>query len=490
MTGIQSRGRGRITTNKINQQKTQNNVVVSQSGQSNIKYQPRPASGQLDQSTQNQIQPTTSNIEQAKIVKRAKTRPKLINKPKQINTQGLTPLGKFGLGMYNTGSDYANILNTGYEDKSVLNQAIGHAFEGNWDKAGQVIQNNPYRFAGNLAVEVASNLIPLGAIAKAAKVAKYTNKALNTAKKAIPKKKIDGEQTETLYKIVDASTGKSFWYSKVPRSFYHDKVASGMSKGIGGELYGSVPQIRAVEVPKSVYKQFRVSNIIKTGKVESTLKNLKGQTITRKTTFKETPRMEVDRLRSLGKTTADEGQTKINRIGEHRASEFLTKHTPENSPNMPEIVMSVKNVGMKEKIGARLRIESFDPSNEWALKHRWQKAEKVVATAGQKESRIKRLFDSTLSKDKYQNDIAQIYKSKGYKKTINDRPGQTFDEGITPLAFSRANEQMKLINTVPTVMLSFIPITASTVSKAKAAVKGTGRRFNQDQSLGGYGQFL
>ena len=53
--GIQSRGRGRITTNKINQQKTQNNVVVSQSGQSNIKYQPRPVSGQLDQSTQNKI---------------------------------------------------------------------------------------------------------------------------------------------------------------------------------------------------------------------------------------------------------------------------------------------------------------------------------------------------------------------------------------------------------------------------------------------------
>ncbi len=493
MAGIQTRGRGRITTNKIEQAKTQNKVVVSQSGQSTIKYKPIPASGQLDQSTQNQIQPTTSNIEQARIVKRAKTRPKLINKPKQINTQGLTPLGKFGLGIYNTGSDYANILNTGYEDKSILNQAIGHAFEGKWDKAGQVIQNNPYRFAGNLAVEVASNLIPLGAIAKAAKVAKYTNKALNTAKKVIPKKKIDSEQTETLYKIVDASTGKSFWYSKVPHSFYHDKVASGMSKGIGGELYGSIPQIRAVDVPKSVYNQFRVSNIIKTGKVEHTLsiKTKSGlKSVTRKTTFADTPRSYIEEARSLGKTAVDEGQTKLNKIGEHRASEFLTKHTPENSPNMPEIIMNTKNVGMGEKIGARLKIESFDPSHEWALKHRWQKAEKVVATAGQKESRIKRLFDSTLSKDKYQNEIVKIYKSKGYKKTINDSPGQKFDEGTTPLAFSRANEQMKLINTVPTVMLSFVPITASTVSKAKAAVKGTGRRFNQDQSFGGYGEFL
>lgn len=184
MTGIQTRGRGRITTNKIEQTKTQNKVVVSQSGQSTIKYEPRPASGQLDQSTQNQIQPTASNIEQIKIVRKARTRPKLIKKPKPTNTQGLTPLGKFGLGMYNTGSDYANILNTGYEDKSVLNQAIGHAFEGKWDKAGQVIQNNPYRFAGNLAVEVGSALIPVGAVLKAAKAGKIVKNITRKSWKA------------------------------------------------------------------------------------------------------------------------------------------------------------------------------------------------------------------------------------------------------------------------------------------------------------------
>jgi hypothetical protein len=183
MTGIQTRGRGRTTTNKIEQTKTQNKVALAQP-QSTTQYQPRPASGQLDQSTQNQLQPTTSNIEQAKIVRRAKTKPKLINKPKQINTQGLTPLGKFGLGIYNTGSDYANILNTDYEDKSILNQAIGHAFEGKWDKAGQVIQNNPYRFAGNLAVEVGSALIPVGAVLKAAKAGKIVKNITRKSWKA------------------------------------------------------------------------------------------------------------------------------------------------------------------------------------------------------------------------------------------------------------------------------------------------------------------
>ena len=92
--GIQSRGRGRITTNKINQQKTQNNVVVSQSGQSNIKYQPRPVSGQLDQSTQNKIQSTASNIEQAVRAKKVKH----MVKPRTSDN----PASKIMLGMSNT----------------------------------------------------------------------------------------------------------------------------------------------------------------------------------------------------------------------------------------------------------------------------------------------------------------------------------------------------------------------------------------------------
>jgi len=67
MPGIQTRGRNRITTNKIEQDK-----VVATQPQNTIEYQPRPASGKLDQSTQNQIQPTDSNIEQAVTVVKAK----------------------------------------------------------------------------------------------------------------------------------------------------------------------------------------------------------------------------------------------------------------------------------------------------------------------------------------------------------------------------------------------------------------------------------
>lgn len=454
MAGIQTRGRGRTTTNKIEQIKTQNKVVVSQSGQSTIKYKPIPASGQLDQSTQNQIQPTASNIEQSQIVKKAKTRRVVVSqsgksiikyKPKQINTQGLTPLGKFGLGMYNTGSDYANILNTDYEDKSVLNQAIGHALEGKWDKAGQVIQNNPYRFAGNLAVEAGSALIPVGAVLKVAKVAKVTNKVLNTVKKAVPKKTIDGEKIRTLYRVVGEDADKSMWFSKVPKDFYHDKVYGGVSKNMDGKFYPTTgqAQIRSVDVPESVYKQFRVANFMKTD-------------------------MEP-----------------------HKLSEFMVKHTPENSPSLPKEIIKQKNAELDESIGVRLKsVGAYSPDNEWVLKHRWQKTEKVIATAGQKESFVKRLFDSSLSGDKYQNQITKIYKKKGYKSTSStvDSPERFDNTHSYNKPFLRADDQIKLENKVPSVLI------ATGLNISKTVVSGSvsnDKKVNKNTNMfSGYGQFL
>ena len=174
MPGIQTRGSNRITTNKIEQDKKI--VEVYKSGQSTPEhhtnavavYQPLPSSSKLEQSTQNQIQSTESNIEQAVRAKKVKH----MVKPRTSDD----PASKIMLGMSNTIQDYGGIVQGGYEDKSILNQAIGHAFEGNWDKAGQVIQENPYRFAGNLAVEAGTFLIPVGAVLKVAKVGKLVNK--------------------------------------------------------------------------------------------------------------------------------------------------------------------------------------------------------------------------------------------------------------------------------------------------------------------------
>ena len=137
--------RNRITINKIEQQKTQNKVIQ------------------------------TKQIRPKKV--------KHVAKPRTSDD----PASKIMLGMSNTGSDYANILNTDYKDKSVLNQAIGHAFEGKWDKAGQVIQENPYRFAGNLAVEAGSALIPVGAVLKVVKAGKIVSKVANKTEGLIAK---------------------------------------------------------------------------------------------------------------------------------------------------------------------------------------------------------------------------------------------------------------------------------------------------------------
>jgi hypothetical protein len=161
MPGIQTRGRNRITTNKIEQDK----VVATQPQNITVKEsQPLPSSSKLEQSTQNQIQSTESNIEQA-------VRAKKIKHMVKHRTDD-DPASKIMLGMGNTLQDYGGIVQGGYEDKSILNQAIGHAFEGNWDKAGQVIQENPYRFTGNLLIEAGSALIPVGAVLKIAKVGK------------------------------------------------------------------------------------------------------------------------------------------------------------------------------------------------------------------------------------------------------------------------------------------------------------------------------
>jgi len=186
MPGIQSRGRTRITTNKIEQIKTQNKASPTPppaTPQEKSTYQNKIAHGQQSHKSQNQIKSTESNIAKAVIVKKAKTRPKLINRPKSINTPGLTPLGKFGLGAQNQVTDYQGLVNWDHKSKSILNQSIEKAFEGDWDGAGKLIQNNPYRFAGNLAVEVGTAFIPatwgLKAVKYGAQVGKTVIKSKN-----------------------------------------------------------------------------------------------------------------------------------------------------------------------------------------------------------------------------------------------------------------------------------------------------------------------
>ena len=211
MPGIQSRGRTRNNTNKIEQVKTQNKVITTK--KRSTRYQPRPSSGKLDQSTQNQIQPTDSNIAQAVTVGKAKQMGLIINKSKEpINAKELTPLGRIGLGAVNQVTDYEGIVNWDHESKSILNQSLEKGFSGDWEGAYKHIQDNPYRFAGNLAVEVGSALIPATWGIKAVKYGAQVAKAGSKAKHA----KKSQEALDTLPTV-----------KKTPRNYVYAKPDSG-----------------------------------------------------------------------------------------------------------------------------------------------------------------------------------------------------------------------------------------------------------------------
>ena len=469
--GIQSRGRGRITTNKINQQKTQNNVVVSQSGQSNIKYQPRPVSGQLDQSTQNKIQSTASNIEQAVRAKKVKH----MVKPRTSDN----PASKIMLGMSNTVQDYGGIVQGGYEDKSILNQAIGHAFEGKWDKAGQIIQNNPYRFAGNLAVEVASNFIPFAAITKVAKVAKVATKINNRLSDDVPVP----EGHTRLYQITDTNKD-SMWFSKDnPKEYYAQKVE---------DLEG-IPTIKYIDVKDADVTTYNVGKLIKDVDVE------------KKVGWSQ-PQNKPIPLRLI-----PEDKIMIESIpgkeGTFAADLFMKEPT---KPFFKDLFI---NEYSDKPIGLVVRQFTRDPLGEWVLPLSYQKNVKTLAKQNQIEPKINRIFNPYLTKNKMTNKLVKAAQSSN-KESVSTPQYEPFKGNAWNTSFGLANHQLKKIDAIneadiikreinirfPKENKDYRPLSAgfltpfavSTVSKGKAAAGGYTNKFNKQnkQSFGGYGQFL
>jgi hypothetical protein len=161
MPGIQSRGRNRNNINKIEQIKAQNKALPTPTPvtpQEKSTYQNKIAHGQQSHKSQNQIESTESNINKQKILTTH------VDKYKD-----LSPLERLGTGALNQVTDYQGIVNWDHKSESVLNQSIEKAFVGDWEGAGKVIRENPYRFAGNLAVEVGTAFIPATWGLKAAK---------------------------------------------------------------------------------------------------------------------------------------------------------------------------------------------------------------------------------------------------------------------------------------------------------------------------------
>jgi hypothetical protein len=109
-------------------------------------------------------------------------------------TKEPTPLGLFAQGVGNQAYDIGGSVHelaTGqdYQVKSILNRSLEHAFAGDWDSAGKVISDNPYRFAGNVATEAGLAIIPFGMVARGAGIAGRVGSAASKVSKGLGKTK-------------------------------------------------------------------------------------------------------------------------------------------------------------------------------------------------------------------------------------------------------------------------------------------------------------
>jgi hypothetical protein len=504
MPGIQTRGRNRITTNKIEQDKviaTQpQNIIVKES-------QPLPSSSKLEQSTQNQIQSTESNIEQA-------VRAKKIKHMVKHRTDD-DPASKVMLGMGNTGSDYANILNSEYEDKSILNQAIGHAFEGKWDKAGQVIQENPYRFAGNLAVEVASNFIPFAAVTKVAKIAKFTTKVregtVNKITKVINNRLSDDvitpEGYTRLYQITN-NRGSSWFSLKQPHEWYAKRVTTlndastfGKKKnqyaGIreedaidlrkeGIEMGDARPELRAIDVKDADVTNYNVGQLIEDSGIN---KKLKQEWIPPSSNPNQQPTREL--LQGLPDDFVPITNTP-GKLGTSAATDFF---------NYPDAV--------GKPVGRYLKESTLDPLSEWVFPLSYQKNVKILAKQKETEPFINRLFNPYLTKDKMANKLVKMVQTNKEKK-LRDENYYQMNPGTQNTSFGLADDQLRRLDDIheadvmakeikirfPKENKDYRPLSAgfltpfaiSTTSKGQAAAGGFTKKFNNKnkQSFAGY----
>ena len=538
MPGIQSRGRTRNNTNKIERVKTQNKVIATQPR--STRYQPRPSSGKLDQSTQNKIQSTDSNIIQAVRAKKVKHMVKLRTSD--------DPASRIMLGIGNTGSDYANILNSEYEDKSILNQAIGHAFEGKWDKAGQIIQENPYRFAGNLAVEAGSFLVPVGGILKVAKVAKATQKA-----KYALMKKIDDSETITKY-LDSAGTPltkqqqKSVQANMLSGDGYIPRVGKtrntmAIKQIVQGRVTRFKNRNKVIEIidPQSVPPDVMgFNNIFGHNVIALNPKNIKTpqqaiDTISHESIHQAimsgekisstsmTASLQYDNISYASRLFRAKTLDKLN-VGPLRQNQKITAHadamvddmSPKNMPGSTrgtivqsrahgitgfDYVSSVSKTPMSEaiiKYGDSVHADDvadiIKTTTDKGLKGNkgYGYSERIFNQRNMELDEAYKLRNTPKSSSPNDPDYLSLYPEKLSKNKWRDgfipfQKAELAKERAKEIKLAKQSDQRKNIGLVSAM---FVPITASTVSKAKAAVKGTGRRFNQDQSFGGYGQFL
>lgn len=124
---------------------------------------PKTKIQELKQSTSVKANPQTTTPIQRKV-----TSSRITKYKKSVGNKDNVQ-SRFIKGISNQATDYQSITNPDYEHKSILNQAIDKSLQGEFGAAGKLIQDNPVRFAGNIAVEAATFLVPVGSALKVAK---------------------------------------------------------------------------------------------------------------------------------------------------------------------------------------------------------------------------------------------------------------------------------------------------------------------------------
>lgn len=104
------------------------------------------------------------------------------SKPSTDPNIQFNPIGEFAKGATSTLKDYAGIFDPKHKSKSNINKSMDYALQGDYSNAGKTISKNPYRLAGELAVEIGTSIVPVGGVAKAVKAGSTAVKASKAIK--------------------------------------------------------------------------------------------------------------------------------------------------------------------------------------------------------------------------------------------------------------------------------------------------------------------
>ena len=180
-----------------------------------------------------------------------------------------TPLGLFASGVGNQahdigGSVHGLVTGQGYQVKSVLNRSLDHAFAGDWDSAGKVISDNPYRFAGNVATEVGLAVIPFGMMARGAGIAGRVGGAVSKTKKLVggkgnPNKAKEFTKKEKTLKVLNHENLKNPQTSKTVGSRSPQETLYRGREGFGGK----VSQHNQAKYPDQAFLKWGESPILR-----------------------------------------------------------------------------------------------------------------------------------------------------------------------------------------------------------------------------------